>query len=151
MPAVKPLKIKADGEMSEFAAGDFIPFGSLPTDFQYAESNGDSSTTSATYQNKVTLTTPALTGDYLIYWTVRNYSIADLMKVRCRNTTDSTNVGGELIWKPNDTAERGVLTSFARITFTGAAKSFTIQWAKNVGGGSSATVGEAKITIWKVA
>jgi len=49
------------------------PLPGLLSEVSYATSEGDSSTTSATYQTKLTLTTPALVGgDYVLWWYMRN-------------------------------------------------------------------------------
>ncbi len=48
------------------------PLPGLLSEVQYETSDGDSSTTSATYQTKLTLTTPALVGgDYALWWYIQ--------------------------------------------------------------------------------
>lgn len=118
-------------------------------DYQVEKVDARATTTSATYQTRVTLTTPALTGTYR----VRGHAMIDdpssLGKMRLRNDTDAVNIGGEVIHKASDANERRPYDMLDTVVFTGSAKTFKLQWA-DVSGGNTQGICYAKIEIWRV-
>lgn len=119
-------------------------------DYQKVESLSLSTTTATTFQTKATLTTPALTGQYLITWhaVVQQSSMADAVQSQLYNTTDAAIVGVIQEKEPKDVADRLAVGGFAEITFAGAAKSFEIQYRQQRG--STAGIEDARIMIYRV-
>ena len=118
-------------------------------DYETVESLGTSSTTSSSYQNKLTLATgTSRNGTYLLYWTATLNNDGDIGRVRLRNDTDGTTLG-ESRWKPSDSAERNIISSVAPIVLAGVTKDIIIQW-RDDSGGNSQTLRDARITIFRV-
>lgn len=137
----------AGGTSWQPAGGSGSAFGQ---DYQSVASLALSTTASATFQNKVNLTTPALTGTYLITWhaVIRQENAADACQVQLTNDTDGGLVGVLQDHEPKDSNNRIKVGGFAEISFTGAAKSFTMQWRQQRGG--TAGIEDARIMIWRV-
>ena len=119
-------------------------------DFQYVTSEDVSSTTSSTYQNKVTLVTPALSGTYRVACycevaigtsnyrsLVRLYNVTDLSELCYFDSRDSLS----LIYQGK--------SGFQYVTFTGGSKTFKLQYASQ---NNSTTVycRRARIELWRV-
>lgn len=123
--------------------------GVFGADYQTQVSAGESTTTSATFQTKVTLTTPALTGDYLVTWMARvgNSNVNASFEVQCYNTTDSGTVGGLFVREPKDATDKISFNAFEEISFSGAAKSFEIQYRTS---GGTCSIDQARIMIYRV-
>jgi len=117
-------------------------------DYQSVASDAESGTTSSTYLDKVSLTTPALTGTYLISWQtcLENSSPNKTSTARLENVTDSSTLSGEhnQIEGANDCR---VVSGFGEVVFTGSAKTFKIQWKTS---GGTATTSQSRITIWRI-
>lgn len=98
--------------------------------FQTAASSARSTTTSLTYQTKVTLTTPALTGTFRIGWTAAldHNSVSSSAKLRCYNQTDGAVIGAEQLKEFQDALNIETLSGFGYVTFTGSAKTFTLDY-----------------------
>lgn len=122
-------------------------FGS---DYQTEISTARSTTTSSSFQVKVTLTTPTLTGTYRIGWCsiIDQQGGADSVEARLQNTTDASTVGAIQRLEPKDTDNREFAGGFAEIVFAGAAKTFQIQWRQQEG--NTAGIQDARIEIWRV-
>lgn len=118
--------------------------------FQEEVSLGRSTTTSSSFQNKLTLTTPALTGKYRVGWhAVVDQSLAsDAVQAQLYNNTNAQVVGTTQEHEPKDTKNRIAVGGFEYIDFTGSAKSFTIQYRQQRG--STAGIQDARIEIWRV-
>jgi len=125
--------------------------GNFGRDYQSAASDGRSTTTSDVFQDKTTLTTPALTGTYRIGWTaVVDHSISSSSdEERLYNETDAAVVGATINWRPSISSEVRHVSGFAEIVFTGAAKTFKIQY-RSVNGAATAAIQAAKIEFWRV-
>lgn len=130
--------------------GTFIPFyfGAF---YQYEESLTGSSTTSTTFQNKLSLVTPVLPiGSYRIVWTAQIQHDTASRQSQVQITLDASQ-----IWLSQNesarAAQRFVNTAFDRVTF-GSAASHTIEMNYRRSSGSSATVtiSEARLEIWRV-
>jgi len=118
-------------------------------DYQTAISTARSTTTSSTYQTKTTLTTPALTGTYRVAWAAVVDNGGANGKSRLYNSTDAAVVGAERVFKAGDSAERQTQSGFAEIVFTGAAKTFQLQYG-DVAGGNTQGIQDARIELWRV-
>lgn len=134
-----------------------VQIGNLPNsaifgkDYQAVASDARVSTTSDVFQTKTTLTTPALTGTYRIGWTaVIDMSISSANEeVQLYNNTDAAIVGALIIWRSTINQERCSVSGFAEITFTGAAKTFYLQY-RSANGSATAAIAAAKIELWRV-
>lgn len=120
-------------------------------DYQTAISLARSTTTSTTFQTKVTLTTPTLTGTYRVGWVsvIDHNNTGDSTEVRLQNITDGVTVGVIRRVEPKDVDDRVTEGGFAEVVFTGAAKTFEIQWREQ--DGTTAGIQDARIEIWRVA
>jgi len=115
-----------------------------------------STTTSTLWQAKTTLTTPALTGTYRVGWSAvidqstNNQSVL----ARLQNTTDDETLGAERVWKVTGggtvQSNSDVLftaSGVSYVTFSGAAKTFVIQYTAT---GGTAGIADARIELWRV-
>ena len=135
-----------------------VQIGNLPSnavfgkDYQFAAVDSRTTTTSDIFQTKTTLTTSALTGTYRIGWTaVIDLSTISAANVEAQlyNNTDATIVGALIVWRGTINQERACVGGFAEIVFTGAAKTFYIQY-RSVNGTATAAIAAAKIEFWRV-
>ena len=116
----------------------------------YQESNGSSTTTSLTWQTKVSLTIPAATGTVRVSYTLEynsgsnNKSVA----VRCYNSTDAVVLGSNQ-QQTNNSANYYSFTGFAMITMTGASKTIDLQYTV-ITSGNSCTVQNARLESWRL-
>ena len=89
------ILVNDSGTLKKADASDFLGGGNVyGTEYHYAESEGESDTTSGTYQLKTTLTTASLpSGNYEISWysETRNSSTSGIVDVRVRYGT--TEIG----------------------------------------------------------
>lgn len=131
------------------------PYKSPPPDFeneyyyQYAESLGSSSTSSTTFQNKITLSTPVLpAGKYRIGWTYQfSVSAAD-RRAEHRVQYDSTNV-----WTSNPEESRKdyyvpVAGSLVVTFSTSDSHSITLDYRCD--NAASTAIQNAALEIWRV-
>ena len=72
-----------------------------------------------------------------------------LGEFRLRNVTDGSNVSGVAVFKSSDSGQREVVGGFGEVSFSGAAKTFEIQF-RDQGGGSTQGIQEAKLELWRV-
>jgi len=123
--------------------------GVFGNDYQTAVSAARSTTTSSTFQIKTTLITPSLTGTYRVGW-VGVMDGLDLPEIRLQNTTDALTLGIARINKPGDAGERMTESGFGEVVFTGASKTFELQF-RDQAGGNIAGITDARIEFWRVA
>jgi len=124
--------------------------GVFGNDYQVAVSDGDSSTTSSSFQTKTTLTTPALNGNYLVqFCCITGNDGGNAHQVQLENTTDTARIFGPVTYKIDS---ENIIDHFGYgvVSFTGSAKTFEIQYNAS-GGGGTTTIRQARITIWRVA
>jgi hypothetical protein len=119
-------------------------------DYDPASSLAESSTTSTDWQTKAQLVSAALTGTYRVGFSCRYWqsSVADTVQVRLQNTTDTSTLCGEYSVEPKDTTDRFPGFGFAEVTFSGASKTFEIQYRQQRGG--TAYIDQACIEMWRV-
>jgi hypothetical protein len=119
-------------------------------DAQRSVSPGRSTTTSTTFQTKTSITTPALTGIYRVTWScyIDQSTTVNQVTARCRNQADVVDEGGVAIFQPRATAERTFAGGIGYIVFTGAAKTFDLQYA--VIGSGTAGIQNAAIEFWRI-
>jgi hypothetical protein len=120
-------------------------------DQQYEAQNARTTTTSNTYQGKTTLTTPALTGTYRVAFTVvlDQGGANQFGWTRLYNSTDAA-VLYEGNARPSAAAVYTTFSGFARVTFTGAAKTFILQFRSGTAGQTTGCA-YARIEFWRVA
>lgn len=119
--------------------------------YQSANSAGVSTSASAVYVTKVTLTTPALRGVYRIVWRcIASASTAATdVQSRLNNATDAVQIGDICYSDVDSTAERVYHGGSGLVTFAGAAKTFNLEFQRPSGAGN-AEVRDAWIEIWRV-
>lgn len=120
-------------------------------DYQTEVVETRSTTTSATFQTKTTLTTPALTGTYRVSWhaVIDEAGISDQTETRLYNSTDATTLGPVRSKEMKDSSDRIDVHGVDHVIFTGTAKTFEIQYRQQSGG--TAGIQNARIEIWRVA
>jgi hypothetical protein len=134
-----------------YAALDNLRTGVWGDDYQSAVSAARSTTTSAIFQTKTALVTPALTGTYRIQWSavIDQDNTGDSVEAQLYNVTDAVVVGAVVIHEPKDVANRFYAGQVDEIVFAGAPKTFEIQYRQQ--GGNTAGIENARIEIWRVA
>ncbi len=105
------------------------------------------------FQTRTTLTTPALpSGTYRVSWmaildgTQSNRDVEGQLY----NLTDTAIVGVVQVVRPANTTTRSRVAGFAEIVFTGAAKTFQLQY-RTTNTASTVGIADARIEIWRVA
>jgi hypothetical protein len=124
--------------------------GVFGNDYQIVVAEATSTTTSSTFQDKLTLTTGALTGNYRIVWQAEIYiaSTTAHPKIRLYNFTDAT----ELCYDEEYPASSGMImtrSGFAPLTLAGVTKSIRLQFGNN-NNISTTTCRRARIEMWRV-
>jgi len=127
-----------------------ISLGTFGDNFQNVAAEATTTTTSAVFQSKVTLTTPALTGTYRVafYCEIASGTANTRAQARLFNSTDAT----ELCFSETRMSLANLFacaTGFQYVTFTGAAKSFIVQFASQ-GGVATVSCRRARIEFWRV-
>ncbi len=157
--------------LTETSGPDRLPFGSITdgqvlqrsgssivgadlnvgfgNDYQTAVSETRSTTTSSTFQNKVQLITPALTGTYRVGWGAIVDNADDAGEFRLQNVTDAATLDGPAVGTFAEALDRSPVGGFREVVFTGSAKTFEIQFRDQVGGNTQG-IQQARIEVWKV-
>lgn len=138
--------VKKKVQVGNLSSGSSNVFGQ---NYQSASSEGTSTTTNSTMQDKVTLTTTALTGTYRVsfYCEVTPEKANKREQCRLYNVTDAV----ELCWdeyRPVLGRLFKATAGFSDVTFTGAAKTFKIQFASQ-DGSTTVNIRRARIEIWR--
>jgi hypothetical protein len=116
------------------------PAGGGQPQEEHEESDGESTTTSLTWQDKTTLTFTAEAGDYLLLYSAEYYN----GNVRVENTTDVATYGQVAELSPSLYTSFG---GFAIITLTAGSKTIIIQWESN---GGTAYIRRARLYVKKL-
>jgi hypothetical protein len=118
----------------------------------YAESEGISTTTSATFQDKTTLTfTPTFGGDYMIWWSCeyRNTSAANQCEVQLEDTTATATLALSKWRNESDALEANVhaIGGIKEIALSASvSQTLKLQWRRPSGSGS-AEIRRARIYV----
>jgi len=124
-------------------------FGDEPPFVFYAESEAESSTTSTSYQPKISLTFTAENADYLIEWYAEIKSANAGTHIDTR-VQEGANVYHEADWKPDGGVDGyGTVSGFRRVTHTSGSKTIDLEYASST---SSKTVyiRRARIKVMEV-
>ena len=129
------------------AAGGSSVFGE---DYQIVTSLARSTTSFSSFQTKLTLTTPVLTGTYRIEWmgVVDQSNTQDSVEARLINRITGSNVGVVQRVEPKDTDNRIYVGGIHNEAFAAETKSFAIRWRQQ--DGSTAAIANAVIEVWRV-
>lgn len=131
--------------------GDRVIVDVFGNDYESASSSGESSTSSSSFQDKLSHTTASLTGTYRVGWhsVVRAGTADTTGEVRLYNSTDTAVVGALQAYFPSSTTERIQVGGFAEVVFSGSAKTFKVQW-RDQAGGNTQYIEDARIELWRV-
>jgi len=142
----------AAGEQNHLLHGDgtWRPLGLIPA-ASYAESEGASSTTSATYQQKLRLTFTAEAGDYEIQWYSEIYSSDSGTRVQTRVQVDDTTNLCITDWNPDDNQKVGYgpTSGFRRQTLTAGSHNIDFDFSTSQAG-KSVTVRRVRLRAMRV-
>lgn len=141
----------AEGSSTSLARADHVHKHVFGQNYQSAENAGPYTTTSATYQDTISITTGALTGTFLVNFegtttTVQNGKTVD---IRLYNSTDATTLY-ESQTRTSAASVKALVHGFALITLTGSSKVIKTQVASN-DGAASVSLSAVKMTFWRVA
>jgi hypothetical protein len=120
--------------------------------YQTAITLARTTTTNVVFQPKVTLTTPALTGTYRVGYTCvvdsagNNHEVG----VRLYNSTDAVVLGTARIIRNATATPLPSTGGFGEVVFTGAAKTFILQW-NSTDGATVVGCQDARVELWRVA
>ncbi len=118
-------------------------------DWQTAADEGESTTTSTSFQDKLSMTTPALTGTYRVafYCEISPSTANRLQEARLYNSTNATElcIG---ITRPSATSVYMPIYGFQLVTFSGAAKTFLVQYRSPQG--VTVAIRRARMELWRV-
>ena len=118
-------------------------------EYQFAASEAASSTTSNTYKQKLRLTTPALQGgDYLIIWHALVTTASANKDFQARVQVDDATTLTEIQYRNAIANHDYALGGFAQVTLSAAVHNIDIDYSSLVG--SSTSISEARIAIWRV-
>lgn len=131
--------INATGDMLKSiydTNSDGIVEKSLSQSHEYAESDAESSTTSATLQDKTTLTfTPATTGDYILEWSFEVSNNTNSGNTRIVVLQDATTLSDTNYTSSNTYSEFQQRSGFTKVSLTGSQSyTFKIQFSLVAGG-----------------
>ena len=127
-------------------------FGS---EYDYAASEGESSTTSNTYQQKLRLTTGSVSaGDYRIGWSFEYTSTTDKLDCGFKVEVDDTTVINEISPSPQKKYADGVLyniSGFKDLSLSNASHTIDLDYIARVGIEIGTTyIRRARLEIWRV-
>lgn len=121
-------------------------FGS---DYQRAESLARSTTTSTTFQDKLTVVTPTLTGTYRIAWmaVVDQINIQDSVEARLYEGTAGAVIGATQRLEPKDPDNREYVGGIALEVYSSESREYVIQYRQQ--DGSTAGIQNAVFEMWR--
>lgn len=148
------IYVNTDGTVSGW---ELVVSGPLPvfgTQYTYGESLGDSTTTSATYIQKLKVTTASLpAGDYLVSWAYEWNLNSTFNSFAARVQVDDSTTLAEQVTEPKDSAATQFIPSAgtAQVTLTAATHDIDIDFRRD--GGffpPTATIRRARVALWRV-
>jgi hypothetical protein len=145
-----PLRLDGYAQSINNITNSLDAYGSFGNDFQYAQSTRDSETTSRSWQDKVSLTSGACTGDYLVLWRGTVQTDGHVGQYRLQNTTDDISYDIHEEKRSGDSPQDVWMSigGFEKIRLSGSAKTFKVQW-RNKSGAHTAKIRDVKLMIWK--
>lgn len=136
--------------VDSISAGDLVAGNVYGQNYQYAESEGTSFTTSTTYQTKVQLVTPALpAGKYEISYSCEAGQNNTNDRVQVLVEDDSGNIIGNPQKETADTVDEIPFAGFRELTYGAGVKTITLSFREQAGG--TARVSRARLSIKRVA
>jgi hypothetical protein len=139
----------SQAEVSAFG-GTYSTIGTLfGQDYAGAADRSRTTTTSATFQTKVTLVTPVLTGSYVVRWAalVEQSSTTSQVEVRLQNTTMGYSMGAWQLMQPHAAVNRMIMGGSIGFGLVAASNTFEIQYRAL--GGNTAAIQDAVIDFWR--
>lgn len=135
--------------------------GTFGTEYTYAESNGVSTTSSTTFQTKVTMNTASLpAGNYHIGWSYQ-WNLNSVSDDFLARVVVDGNTGSPLTYhqqEPNDSLgsfsstgsnQRHQASGFSRVALGSGTHTVTIQWATE-DSGTDSSIWNARLELWRV-
>ena len=115
--------------------------------FEYAESNGNSTTTATSWQQKVELNWTALDAEYLVEWAaeVRVQNTNRRIGVRCR-ADDSTLINSIFVNPSRQSGDWGPVSGFAKLSLTPGAHKIDIDF-RSSNAGAAVRIRNARIKV----
>ena len=137
-------------EGPEGPQGPAGPASIFGTEYTYGESEGESSTTSSSYQQKLRVTTAALpSGNYHVMATAEILNTSDEQTTYARlQLNDSTTIAEHAVDYGEDTPNNyRAFSTHQRLSLSGV-NNFDLDYRRNSGG--TARIRRARITIWRI-
>jgi hypothetical protein len=143
----------AIGTSTEPARADHVHAYVFGQNYQtvVANTRTTNNTTAFTGGNKLTLTTGALTGTFLVEWTciLDHSATTSNAEARLYDNTAAAILGNTAIFRPTNAAERYMIGSHWIVTLAGTSKDLIIQFRIATAG--TAGCDAARITFFRVA
>jgi len=119
------------------------------SEYSYIESESEDTTSSTSFQNKVTLTTGTIpAGDYHIVWSYELRSSNSEETVKSQVLVDTVEIGSHIV-ETKDGNEYRIVSGFRKMTLTNAVHTVDIEYARDSGG--TAKIRRARIELYRVA
>jgi len=121
----------------------------IAADDGYAESEGQSNTTSGSYQQKTRLSfTPAYTGDYLLMWSAEITGDSLVSSTLVRLQQDDTTDLAEVRHEPKDSSDWYAVSGIKKVSLTASqAYTFDLDYATT---GNTGSIRRARVAIRKI-
>ena len=117
--------------------------------FEYAESLGNSTTSSSSYQEKLKLTTSLLdAGDYIVRWSAEFGNTKKDKKTKVRVQIDDVTTLTELTTSQFAINWYGPASGFAKVTLTNAIHEIDFDFKQD--GGNTAQIKNARLSIERI-
>ena len=145
------LTVDAQGRLTAAVSGATVSvvFGA---DFQQMTTMARATSTSSSFVTRTSLTTPRLTGTYMVWWMAVVDASATNRRVEAQllDVTSSLVVGSAHIHEPKDTRNQIHVGAMFVDRLNGISKQWDIQY-RITGGAGTAGIAQATIMIWRVA
>ena len=121
-------------------------------DYNHAAAEARTTTTLKSWQTKLSVVTPALTGTYIVFWTAILDALAnDRVEARLQNVTDAATLDGPASFESVDIADLISVGGQQELVFAGAPKQLEVQFQGAGGGPTTVGIQQARVTYWRVA